>query len=66
MDLNQRIIVKLESMKNAPQLSLQDSCLGDEGCRVVVDFLTVHGHQHLSKLDLKGNQIGERGVMYLS
>ena len=38
----------------------------DEGCRVLVDFLTTHGHQHISKIDLKGNQIGERGTVYLA
>jgi hypothetical protein len=66
VDLNQRIIVKLESMRNAPVINLADSILGDEGCRVLVEFLRAHSHEHVTKLDLKGNHIGERGVTILA
>jgi hypothetical protein len=38
VDLNQRLIAKLESMKTNPILSLSDSFLGDEGCRVFVEY----------------------------
>ena len=61
-----RIIVKLESMKNSPIIQLSDSMLGDDGCRVLVDFLRSNGHSHITRLDLKGNHIGERGVVILS
>jgi hypothetical protein len=40
--------------------------LGDEGCRVLVEFLKSHNHEHINKLDLKANNIGERGMNYLA
>lgn len=66
VDLNQRIIAKLESMKSNQIISMQDSFLGDEGCRVLVDFFLHNQHNHISKLDLKGNNIGERGVSFIA
>ena len=66
VDLNQRIIAKLEHMKNSPVITMHDSFLGDEGCRLVVDFLNAHDSGHVSKLDLKGNNIGERGTLILA
>ena len=53
-------------MRNSPIINLQDSYLGDEGCRVLVEFLNSHGHQHITKLDLKGNSIAERGSVFLA
>ena len=66
MDLNARLISKLEQMKTSPVISLQDSLLGDEGCRVFADFFKHNSHQHITRLDLKGNNIGERGAMHLA
>lgn len=36
--------MKLESMKNSPIINLADSILGDEGCRVLADFLRTYDH----------------------
>jgi Ran GTPase-activating protein (RanGAP) involved in mRNA processing and transport len=66
VDLNQRIIAKLESMKSNQIISMPDSFLGDEGCRVMVDFFRHNSHNHIFKLDLKGNNIGERGASFLA
>ena len=66
LDLNQRIIAKLEQMRNSPVISLQDSFLGDEGCRIFVEFFKQYPHSHISKLDLKANNINERGVIFLA
>ncbi len=66
VDLNQRIFAKLESMKTNQIVSLSDSFLGDEGCKLLVDFFRQNSHNHITKLDLKGNNIGERGVSYLA
>jgi hypothetical protein len=53
-------------MKNSPLLQLSDFSLGDEGCRVLSDFLRSHSHEHITRLDLKANNIGERGITYLA
>ena len=66
VDLNQILIAKLESIKANQIISLSDSFLGDEGCRVLVEFFRNNQHNHITKLDLKSNNIGERGVTYLS
>jgi len=66
MDLNQRLMVKLDSLKNSPFLQLSDFSLGDDGCRILADFLRSHGHDQLTRIDLKANNIGERGVTYLA
>jgi hypothetical protein len=53
-------------MKSNQIISLSDSFLGDEGCKLLVDFFRQNSHNHITKLDLKGNNIGERGVSYLA
>lgn len=53
-------------MRNSPIISLQDSFLGDEGCKLLVDFFKSYPHNHITKLDLKANNINERGAIYLS
>eukprot|EP00347_Sterkiella_histriomuscorum_P016662 403352336 len=66
VDLNQRILIKLEQLKTQPVIQMQDSFLGDDGCRILLEFFKQNSHSHISKLDLKGNNIGERGAIYLS
>jgi Ran GTPase-activating protein (RanGAP) involved in mRNA processing and transport len=66
VDLNQRILAKLESMKTNQIISMQDSYLGDEGCKLLVEYFRQNSHNHITKLDLKGNNIGERGASYLA
>ncbi|CDW87586.1 UNKNOWN [Stylonychia lemnae] len=66
VDLNQRLLIKLESLKTSPVVVLQDHYLGDEGCRVLVEYYKQNPHTHISKLDLKGNNIGERGAIFLA
>jgi len=53
-------------MKNSPSIDLQDCLLGDEGCRVLVEFLKEHEHSHVSSLNLKANNIGDRGATLLA
>lgn len=53
-------------MKNSPTIQLSDYALGDEGCRVLVEFLKSHNHDHINRLDLKANNIGEKGILYLA
>jgi hypothetical protein len=53
-------------MKTNQIISLSDSFLGDDGCKLLVDFFRQNSHNHITKLDLKGNNIGERGVSYLA
>jgi Ran GTPase-activating protein (RanGAP) involved in mRNA processing and transport len=45
---------------------MQDSFLGDEGCKLLVEYFRQNSHNHITKLDLKGNNIGERGACYLA
>ena len=53
-------------MKTSQVVSLQDSFLGDDGCRLLVEFFKSNTHDHIVKLDLKANNIGERGATYLA
>ena len=53
-------------MKSNQIISLSDSFLGDEGCKLLVEFFHHNPHNHITKLDLKGNNIGERGISYLA
>ena len=53
-------------MKTNQIVSLSDSFLGDDGCRILVEFFRQNSHNHISKLDLKANNIGERGATYIA
>jgi hypothetical protein len=45
-------------------LNLKDSCIGDEGCHVLVTFM--QKYTAVTDIDLEGNSIGSEGLSALA
>jgi hypothetical protein len=55
---------KLEAQRNSSMLNLKDSCIGDEGCHVLVTFM--QKYTAVTDIDLEGNSIGSEGLSALA
>lgn len=60
----QSLEVKLEAQRTSSVISLDDHCIGDEGCIVLAGFL--NKYTTVTDLELKGNNIGGAGITALS
>ncbi len=56
----QSLEVKLEAQRNSSVITLDDHCIGDEGCIVLANFL--NKYTTVTDLELKGNNIGGAGI----
>ncbi|TNV81401.1 hypothetical protein FGO68_gene12164 [Halteria grandinella] len=55
---------KLEAQRNSSVLSLNDCCIGDDGCHILATFLTKY--TGITDIELRGNSIGGEGIIALS
>ena len=66
LDLDARIVQKLEQLKGSAILTLSDLALGDRGCELISRYFKDNSHEHISRLDLKANNIGEKGIAFIA
>ena len=60
----QTLEVKLEAQRTSSVITLDDHCIGDEGCVVLAGFL--NKYTTVTDLELKGNNIGSAGITALA
>jgi Ran GTPase-activating protein (RanGAP) involved in mRNA processing and transport len=60
LTLRKSLEAKLEAQRNSSVLSLNDCCIGDEGCHVLAAFLSKY--TAVTDIELRGNSIGGEGI----